>query len=130
LSAPAQPYSGALEAVDRVLNREPEADEVLRQTVDILHERLDRYSWVCIYFRESEELILGPSAGRRDEGSRELDISIVYEERPIGVLRVATHAPAGFDDDDERFLKRIALLVSAQCLVGWDTGGLPWSDAS
>ena len=32
-------YSGALEAVDRIVNRESEADEVLRQTVEVLHDR-------------------------------------------------------------------------------------------
>ena len=45
-------YSGALEAVDRIVNRESEADEVLRQTVEVLHDRFDHYSWVGIYLVE------------------------------------------------------------------------------
>ena len=56
-------YSGALEAVDRILNRETEADEVLRQTVETLHDRFDHYSWVGIYLVEGDDLVLGPWKG-------------------------------------------------------------------
>ena len=56
-------YSGALEAVDRIVNRESEADEVLRQTVDVLHDRFDHYSWVGLYLVEEEDLVLGPWKG-------------------------------------------------------------------
>jgi putative methionine-R-sulfoxide reductase with GAF domain len=130
LSALPQPYSGALEAVDRILNREPDADEVLRQTVAVLHERIARYSWVGIHFVESGERSLGPSAGRRADGMAELEAPIVYNGRPIGALSVATEDAAGFGDEDRQLLERVALLVSAHCLVGWDTGGIPWSEAS
>jgi L-methionine (R)-S-oxide reductase len=56
-------YSGALEAIDRILNRESEADEVLRQTVDVLHDRFEHYSWVGIYLVEGDDLVLGPWKG-------------------------------------------------------------------
>jgi L-methionine (R)-S-oxide reductase len=56
-------YRSALEAVDRILNREPGADEVLRRTVSVLHDRFDHYSWVGIYLVEGEELVLGPWKG-------------------------------------------------------------------
>jgi L-methionine (R)-S-oxide reductase len=56
-------YSGALEAVDRILNRESEADEALRQTVELLHDRFAHYSWVGIYFVEGGDLVLGPWKG-------------------------------------------------------------------
>ena len=56
-------YTGALEAVDRIVNRESEADEVLRQTVEVLHDRFDHYSWVGIYFVEERDLVLGPWKG-------------------------------------------------------------------
>ena len=58
-------YSGALEAVDRIVNRESEADEVLRQTVAVLHDRFDHYSWVGIYLVEEDDLVLGPWQGRQ-----------------------------------------------------------------
>ena len=53
--------SGALEAVERVLNRGGEADDVLRQVVAILHERLGRY--VRISFVEADRLVPGPAMG-------------------------------------------------------------------
>jgi L-methionine (R)-S-oxide reductase len=56
-------YSGALEAVDRILNRESEADQVLRQAVETLHDRFDHYSWVGIYLVEGDHLVLGPWKG-------------------------------------------------------------------
>lgn len=59
----AERYRSALEALDRILNRESEADEVLRQTVSLLHDRFERYSWVGIYLVEDDELVLGPWKG-------------------------------------------------------------------
>jgi L-methionine (R)-S-oxide reductase len=56
-------YNGALEAVDRILNRESEADEVLRKTVEVLHDRFEHYSWVGIYLVEGDDLVLGPWKG-------------------------------------------------------------------
>jgi L-methionine (R)-S-oxide reductase len=56
-------YRSALEAVDRIVNREPEADEVLRKVVDVLHDRFDHYSWVGIYLVEGDDLVLGPWKG-------------------------------------------------------------------
>jgi L-methionine (R)-S-oxide reductase len=58
-----QAVRGALEAIDRVVNRGGDADEVLRAAVEILHDRLDDYSWVGIYFVEGDELVLGPWKG-------------------------------------------------------------------
>jgi GAF domain-containing protein len=56
-------YRGALEAVERILNREAESDDILRQVVDLLHDRFDQYNWVGIYFVEGDELSLGPWKG-------------------------------------------------------------------
>ncbi len=125
-----QPYAGALEAVDRILNREPEADEVLRQTVAALHDRVDRYSAVSLLFVEGGELVPGPAAGEASDGAETVDVPVVYDGQRIAALRVSTEDPGGFAEDDRAFLERTALLVSAHCLVGWDTGGVPWSEAS
>jgi GAF domain-containing protein len=59
----ADDYRSALEAVDRIVNRETEADEVLRRAVDVLHDRFDTYSWVGIYLVEGDDLVLGPWKG-------------------------------------------------------------------
>lgn len=126
----AQPYAGALEAVDRILNRETEPDEVLRKTVAAVHERVDHYVWVGLSFVEEGELVLGPSAGERPEGATLLETPVVYEGQRIGSLGVALAEGAEPTGDDTAFLERVAVLVSAHCLVGWDTGGVPWSDVS
>jgi L-methionine (R)-S-oxide reductase len=56
-------YSGALEAVDRILNRGGDADQVLRQVVSVLQDRFEHYSWVGIYLVEGDDLVLGPWEG-------------------------------------------------------------------
>ena len=63
MSATTDAYRGALEAIDRIVNRETEADEVLRRTVEVLHDRFDGYSWVGIYLVEGGDLVLGPWKG-------------------------------------------------------------------
>jgi GAF domain-containing protein len=62
MRATADTYRGALEAVDRIVNR-GEPDEVLRAVVDVLHDRFRHYSWVGIYLVEGTELVLGPWRG-------------------------------------------------------------------
>lgn len=59
----ADAFRGALEAVDRLVNRGGDADGVLRSVVELLHDRFERYSWVGIYLVEGEELVLGPWKG-------------------------------------------------------------------
>jgi len=56
-------HNGALEAVDRILNRGGDADDVLREVVGVLHDRFDRYAWVGIYLVEDGDLLLGPWRG-------------------------------------------------------------------
>ena len=122
----AQPYAGALEALHRILNREAEADEVLRQSVAALHERVPHYTWVGLSFVEGEELLLGPRAGEPGLGSRRTDVPVVYDGTKTAVLGVESSAEPG--DDEHAFLDRVAVLISAHCLVGWDTGGVPWHE--
>jgi GAF domain-containing protein len=156
---------GALEAIDRVLNRGGDADDVLRAVVAILQGRIDHYSWVGIYFLEGGELVLGPWQGpqatehvriRVGEGicgaaaatggtevvndvrtdarylacfastRSEIVVPILYGGRVVGEIDVDSDEPAAFDDEDRRFLERVATLISPYCLVGWDTGGKRW----
>lgn len=56
-------HGGALEAVERIINRGGDADDVLRQIVSVLCDRFDHYSWVGIYLVEDDELVLGPWQG-------------------------------------------------------------------
>jgi hypothetical protein len=109
--------SGALEAVESVLERGGEADEVLREVVAILHERLGRF--VRISFVETDGLSPGPAAG--DE-SATTGFPVEFDRRRIAELEVG-----GEPTDEERaLLERVATLVSPYALVGWDTGGEAW----
>jgi GAF domain-containing protein len=56
-------YAGALETIDRILERGGDADEVLREVVSVLHDRFDHYSWIGIYLVEDGDLVLGPWQG-------------------------------------------------------------------
>ncbi len=114
-------YSGALEAIDRILNRGGDADEVLRQVVGALHD-IDDYSWVGISFVEEGELALGPVQGERTAEPTTIPIS--YENNVVAELGVVADELGA---DDRGFLERVALLISPHCLVGWDTGGESWS---
>lgn len=111
--------SGALEAVDRILNRGGDADEVLRQVVAVLHENAG-YAWAGIFFLEAGELALGPEAGTPDE-SRRTSVPVMWQGDRVAELAV-DDAP----EEDRMFLERVAVLVSGHCLVGWDTGGESW----
>ena len=56
-------HAGALETIDRILERGGDADEVLREVVSVLHDRFDHYSWIGIYLVEDGDLVLGPWQG-------------------------------------------------------------------
>jgi hypothetical protein len=116
-----QTYRGALEAVDRILERGGDADNVLRDVVAVLRDRAG-FDWAGIAFVEGERLQLGPSAGKHT-GEVE-SVPVTYDGRRVAELQVE---PAVADDRDTRtLLEQVAVLVSAHCLVGWDTGGDPW----
>jgi L-methionine (R)-S-oxide reductase len=53
----------ALAEIGRIIEREGEADRILRTVVDLLEARFDHHSWVGVYFVEGEELVLGPWRG-------------------------------------------------------------------
>ena len=56
-------YAAALAEIRAIIERESEVDEIVRQTVDVLHDRVEHYSWVGIYFVEESDLVLGPWRG-------------------------------------------------------------------
>ena len=112
------PQSGALEAVERVLDRGGEADDVLRQVVAILHERLGRY--VRISFVEGNGLAAGPAAGAETETTA---FPIAFQGRRVADLEVG----GDLSSEDTALLERVAILVAPYALVGWDTAGEEWT---
>ena len=111
--------SGALEAIDRILNCGGDADDVLRGVVGTLHERAG-YPWAGILLVEAGGLVLGPEAGE-PQPDRRTQLPVSYNG-----ARVAELAVDAAPEEDRSFLERVAVLISAHCLVGWDTGGEAW----
>jgi L-methionine (R)-S-oxide reductase len=56
----------------------------------------------------------------------EIVVPISYEDIVVAEIDIDSDQPAAFGEADRRFLEDVAALVSAYCLVGWDTGGEPW----
>jgi hypothetical protein len=108
-----------LEAIDRLIERGGDADDVLREVVTALHDQAG-YPWAGIFFLEGGELVLGPQAGTPDETHR-TSTPVAWQGTPVAELAV-DDAP----EEDRMFLERVAVLVSGYCLVGWDTGGESW----
>ena len=109
--------AAALEAVVRILAGGGDPDDVLRSVVGALVDHGD-CSFAWILFREDGELVPGPQAGEPDPADR----------MRVPVLFSADHVADLVADgcDDLAFLERVALAISPHCLVGWDTGGVPW----
>jgi len=115
---PSARTSGALEAIDRILNRGGDADDVLRAVVSILVER-GGYAWAGFSFLEEGALVPGPEAGEPDEARRSA-VPVAYRGERVGELAVD-------GDADPELPERVATLVSAHVLLGWDTGGERWT---
>jgi acyl-CoA thioester hydrolase len=110
--------SGTVEAVERIVNREGEADEILRQTVAAIARRLGTFCGVR--FVEDGTMASGPSAG--GEATAGTVVPVSYDGVKVAEIVVG----AALGADDRAALDRIALLVSPYCLVGWDIGGETW----
>jgi putative methionine-R-sulfoxide reductase with GAF domain len=123
VTATADDYRGALEAVERILNRGGDADDVLRAVVAVLGDRFDHYPWVAISFVEEGAFVVGPSHGTASGGIR-LEAPVSFQGQVVARLWVETPLP---DNHDAEFLERVATLISPHCLVGWDTGGEAWT---
>ncbi len=165
MSASADTYRGALEAIDRIINRSGEADDVLRAVVDLLQDRLPHYSWVGIYLVEGKDLVLGPwrgpeatehvripigqgicgaaaATGRTEvvddvnadprylacfaSTRSEIVVPIAFQGQVVGEIDIDSDVPAAFGEADRAFLERVATLISAHAMVGWDTAGEAW----
>ncbi len=111
-------HTGALAAVEQVLNDGGEADDVLRRVVALLHEQLGGF--VRISFLEDGELVPGPAAGEEMETT---PFPIAFQGRRVADLE----AGGELSPDERTLLERVATLLSPYALVGWDTGGEEWT---
>jgi hypothetical protein len=113
--------AAALDAIDQILDRGSDVDDVLREVVAALVERGD-CAWAGILFSEQGELVLGPQAGEPKPDER-IQVPVDYRGDRVAELVVDGCG-------DRAFLEQVTVLISAHCLVGWDTGGVPWDSVS
>lgn len=106
-----------LAALDEILNRGGDADDVLRAVVELLAAQPD-ITWASISFRERDELVPGPEAGVAT-GAERVPRQVVYRGKEVGELAVE-----GTADGD--LLDRVVAAIAPYVLLGWDTGGEAW----
>jgi hypothetical protein len=107
----------ALEEIERVVAGSGDADDVVREVVRILHERLGRF--VQLSFVEAGGVEPGPRAG---EPTTTTAVPVVFQETHVADLE----AGGGLSGDDRALLERVAELIAPHALVAWDTGGEAW----
>jgi hypothetical protein len=103
-------------AVDEVIEAGGEPDDVLRGVMAALVDS-GAASWAGILFAESGELVLGPEAGTSRGAA--VRVPVYFSGTPVAEL-------AAEGCDDRALLEHVAGLIGEHCLVGWDTGGVPW----
>ena len=106
-----------LAAVQQVLEVGGEADDVVREVVVLLHERLGRY--VRLRFVEEGGLVAGPAAGEESETAA---FPVRFQGAHVAELEVGGE----LSEEDRALLERVAGLVAQHALVAWDTGGEAW----
>ena len=62
--APAKDHTGVLEEIRTAIAAQPDATGAMEETVRLLKERMPDYTWVGVYLCYSNELVLGPFAGK------------------------------------------------------------------
>jgi len=110
-----------LAAVEEIVAKGDDADDVLRAVVAVLVER-GGYMSAAIAFSEDGELVPGPQAGT-PAARATTRTPVIYGGAEVAEL--VTDGPA-----DQVLLGRVAELIAEHCLVGWDTRGVPWDTAS
>ena len=113
--------SEAEAAIEAIVARDGDADDILRAVVQALHDTAG-YPWAGISFLEDGELVLGPHAGTPAPDQRaRTTVPVAWQGQLIAELAIED-AP----EEDRMFLERVAHLVAGHCLVGWDTRGETW----
>jgi hypothetical protein len=110
-----------IRAVERIVAGPGEADEILRAVV-LQVSSGGEATWAGILFTEGDGLVLGPEAGIPSPGAR-TQVPVLYQGACVAEL-------AADECEDVALLDHVAALIAEFCLVGWDTGGVPWDEAT
>jgi hypothetical protein len=111
----------AFPLIERAIAQGTDADDILRRVVAALVEA-GGCRWAGIFFVENGALVLGPEAGAPDPAARQRT-TVAYDGDQVAELAADGGA-------DTAFLERVASTIAPFCLVGWDTGGLPWDETA
>ena len=65
---------------------------MLRQTVEVVHDRIDAYTWVGLAFIEDGNSCSDPR-GRANDGRSRIETPVVYRGMHVATLLVETEAP-------------------------------------
>jgi hypothetical protein len=103
----------ALAAVDRIVARGGDADDVLRAVLAALHE--NGIPSAAVRFVENGRLIDGPTVGSGEGG---VAAAVVYDGAKVGELELG--------GGHEALAEAVAARIAPYVLVGWDTSGEPW----
>jgi hypothetical protein len=106
-------HDETLAAVDAILARGGEADDVVREVVETLHARLGRFA--RLRFVEGG----GPAAGDETETTA---VPVRYGDAQVADLELGGELSA----EDRALLEHVASRVAEHALVAWDTGGEAW----
>jgi hypothetical protein len=121
---PAAERPAVIAAIEQIVSHEPEADQILRESVVALYEHIPGVRSVAVAFVENGALAPGPIAGDPIAGAPTIAEPVLYERRPVAELWIdGGEAP---EEADRTLLVRVSELLSPYCLVGWDTGGEAW----
>jgi putative methionine-R-sulfoxide reductase with GAF domain len=107
-----------LDSIHEVLNGSADADAALREVVELLAAQ-PGVEHVAIAFAEEGRFVVGPHVGVAD-ATRRTVAPVVYQDAVVGELRVD-------GDVEPDVVDRVAHLIAAHVLLGWDTGGEAWN---
>ena len=78
------------------------------------------FAWIL--FNDEGELVPGPQAGEPNAADR-TRVPVLFNADHVADL-------VGDGCGDPSCLERVAAGIAPHCLVGWDTGGVPWDALS
>jgi hypothetical protein len=110
--------AAVVDAVQAIVDRSDEADQILLATIALLAERYE--GGVGLRFVEEGVFSDGPWAGARGDVTGEVPIR--YDDELVGEFATGF----ALDDDARATLEAVAAIIGDYCLVGWDIGGEDW----
>ena len=110
--------SGLVDAVQAIVDRSEEADQILLGTIALLSEHYG--GGVGLRFVEEGAFSDGPWAG--PTGDVVGQVPIRYDDELVGEFATSFT----LDDEARTTFERVAAIVGDYCLVGWDIGGEDW----